>query len=138
MMPVPASQVKVWNLTNCKLKNNLVGHTGYVNTVTVSPDGSLCASGGKDGERGTETSLSMCKRAGGRILTACVRRAVRGWARSGRGKREAACSSCSRPCAASRTRLGAHPRLLCRRAAPEAGQPVWTPRHAALHSRAWC
>ncbi len=39
--------VKVFNLTNCKLKNNLVGHTGYVNTVTVSPDGSLCASGGK-------------------------------------------------------------------------------------------
>jgi len=27
----------------------LFGHTGYVNTVTVSPDGSLCASGGKDG-----------------------------------------------------------------------------------------
>jgi len=41
--------VKVWNLTNCKLRNNLVGHAGYVNTVTVSPDGSLCASGGKDG-----------------------------------------------------------------------------------------
>lgn len=41
--------VKVWNLTNCRLKNNLVGHTGYLNTVTVSPDGSLCASGGKDG-----------------------------------------------------------------------------------------
>ena len=41
--------VKVWNLTNCKLKTNLVGHTGYINTVTVSPDGSLCASGGKDG-----------------------------------------------------------------------------------------
>lgn len=39
----------MWNLTNCKLKNNLVGHAGYVNTVTVSPDGSLCASGGKDG-----------------------------------------------------------------------------------------
>jgi guanine nucleotide-binding protein subunit beta-2-like 1 protein len=39
--------VKVFNLTNCKLKSNLVGHTGYVNTVTVSPDGSLCASGGK-------------------------------------------------------------------------------------------
>jgi hypothetical protein len=39
--------VKVFNLTNCKLKNNLVGHTGYINTVTVSPDGSLCASGGK-------------------------------------------------------------------------------------------
>ncbi len=31
-----------------KLKTNLPGHTGYVSTVTVSPDGSLCASGGKD------------------------------------------------------------------------------------------
>ncbi|GAV80069.1 WD40 domain-containing protein [Cephalotus follicularis] len=41
--------VKVWNLTNCKLKNTLAGHGGYVNTVAVSPDGSLCASGGKDG-----------------------------------------------------------------------------------------
>jgi len=41
--------VKVWSLSNCKLKTNLVGHTGYLNTVTVSPDGSLCASGGKDG-----------------------------------------------------------------------------------------
>jgi len=41
--------VKVWNLSNCKLKTNLIGHTGYLNTVTVSPDGSLCASGGKDG-----------------------------------------------------------------------------------------
>ncbi|KAJ1450205.1 WD40-repeat-containing domain protein [Pelagophyceae sp. CCMP2097] len=41
--------VKVWSLTNCKLRTNLHGHTGYLNTVTVSPDGSLCASGGKDG-----------------------------------------------------------------------------------------
>jgi guanine nucleotide-binding protein subunit beta-2-like 1 protein len=41
--------VKVWSLSNCKLRTNLVGHTGYLNTVTVSPDGSLCASGGKDG-----------------------------------------------------------------------------------------
>lgn len=41
--------VKIWNLSNCKLRDNLVGHSGYVNTVTVSPDGSLCASGGKDG-----------------------------------------------------------------------------------------
>jgi len=40
--------VKVWNLSNCKLRTNLVGHTGYLNYVTVSPDGSLCASGGKD------------------------------------------------------------------------------------------
>lgn len=41
--------VKVWNLNNCQLKTDLVGHEGYLNTVTVSPDGSLCASGGKDG-----------------------------------------------------------------------------------------
>jgi guanine nucleotide-binding protein subunit beta-2-like 1 protein len=41
--------VKVWNLTSCKLKHNLIGHTGYINTVTASPDGSLCASGGEDG-----------------------------------------------------------------------------------------
>lgn len=40
--------VKVWNLTNCKLKTNHIGHNGFLNTVTVSPDGSLCASGGKD------------------------------------------------------------------------------------------
>ncbi|KAK3712188.1 hypothetical protein QZH41_006447 [Actinostola sp. cb2023] len=40
----------VWNLTNCRLKTNHVGHTGYLNCVTVSPDGSLCASGGKDGQ----------------------------------------------------------------------------------------
>jgi guanine nucleotide-binding protein subunit beta-2-like 1 protein len=40
--------VKVWNLANCRLKTNHIGHTGYLNTVTMSPDGSLCASGGKD------------------------------------------------------------------------------------------
>lgn len=38
---------KVWNLANCKLKTNHLGHHGYLNTVTVSPDGSLCASGGR-------------------------------------------------------------------------------------------
>lgn len=41
--------VKVWNLSDCKLRTNLVGHSGVVYTTTVSPDGSLCASGGKDG-----------------------------------------------------------------------------------------
>jgi guanine nucleotide-binding protein subunit beta-2-like 1 protein len=42
--------VKVWNLdSSIKLRTNLHGHAGYINTVTVSPDGSLCASGGKDG-----------------------------------------------------------------------------------------
>lgn len=42
--------VKVWNLTNCKLRTNHIGHGGFLNTVAVSPDGSLCASGGKDGQ----------------------------------------------------------------------------------------
>jgi guanine nucleotide-binding protein subunit beta-2-like 1 protein len=42
--------VKVWNLTNCKLRANHFGHTQFINTVTISPDGSLCASGGKDGK----------------------------------------------------------------------------------------
>eukprot|EP00298_Acanthocystis_sp_HF-20_P027758 c6002_g1_i1.p1 GENE.c6002_g1_i1~~c6002_g1_i1.p1 ORF type:complete len:330 (+),score=94.97 c6002_g1_i1:38-991(+) len=42
--------VKVWDLSSCKLKHNLVGHSGHVNTVAISPDGSLCASGGEDGK----------------------------------------------------------------------------------------
>lgn len=41
--------VKVWDLGSCILKTNLVGHTSALHTVTISPDGSLCASGGKDG-----------------------------------------------------------------------------------------
>ncbi len=41
--------MQVWELSKCKLRTNHIGHTGYINTVTVSPDGSLCASGGKDG-----------------------------------------------------------------------------------------
>ncbi|OSD06842.1 guanine nucleotide binding protein beta subunit [Trametes coccinea BRFM310] len=41
--------VKVWELSKFKLKTNHYGHTGYINTVSVSPDGSLAASGGKDG-----------------------------------------------------------------------------------------
>ncbi|CAH8605887.1 unnamed protein product [Heterobilharzia americana] len=43
-------QVKVWGLSNCSLRTTHYGHTGYLNTVTVSPDGSLCGSGGKDGQ----------------------------------------------------------------------------------------
>ncbi|KAL7670593.1 hypothetical protein ACOME3_005529 [Neoechinorhynchus agilis] len=42
--------VKVWNLKNCKLRATHYGHTGYINAVAVSPDGSLCASGGRDGK----------------------------------------------------------------------------------------
>lgn len=41
--------VKMWDLKECSLKKNLLGHTGSVYTITISPDGSLCASGGKDG-----------------------------------------------------------------------------------------
>jgi guanine nucleotide-binding protein subunit beta-2-like 1 protein len=41
--------VKVWNLNNCKLRYNLAGHNGPVHASTISPDGSLCASGGTDG-----------------------------------------------------------------------------------------
>jgi guanine nucleotide-binding protein subunit beta-2-like 1 protein len=43
------SQSQVWELSSCKLQTDHIGHTGYINTVTISPDGSLCASGGKDG-----------------------------------------------------------------------------------------
>jgi guanine nucleotide-binding protein subunit beta-2-like 1 protein len=42
--------VKFWNLADSKLKYDLKGHEGYVNTVAVSIDASLCASGGKDGK----------------------------------------------------------------------------------------
>ncbi|PWW72896.1 WD40 repeat-like protein [Tuber magnatum] len=41
--------VKVWELASCRIQTDHTGHTGYINTVTISPDGSLCASGGKDG-----------------------------------------------------------------------------------------
>jgi len=41
--------IKVWNLSNCRLRTNLKGHQGVLYSVTISPDGSLCASGGKDG-----------------------------------------------------------------------------------------
>ncbi|KAF3340057.1 Guanine nucleotide-binding protein subunit beta-like protein [Carex littledalei] len=41
--------VKVWNLANCTHRYTLTGHNGYVNVVAVSPCGSICASGGKDG-----------------------------------------------------------------------------------------
>jgi guanine nucleotide-binding protein subunit beta-2-like 1 protein len=41
--------IKVWDMSTLKLQTTLVGHTGYINVVCLSPDGSLCASGGKDG-----------------------------------------------------------------------------------------
>nr|UXY87492.1 guanine nucleotide-binding protein beta SU like protein [Cryptomonas sp.] len=41
--------VKIWNLIERKVQIRLFGHKGYINSLSVSPDGSLCASGGKDG-----------------------------------------------------------------------------------------
>jgi len=42
--------VKVWSLgEEFKLKYNLTGATGYLNTVAVSPEGSICAAAGKEG-----------------------------------------------------------------------------------------
>lgn len=43
--------VKVWDMhpDNMKLTVNHIGHNGYINTVSISPDGTLCASAGKDG-----------------------------------------------------------------------------------------
>ena len=52
--------VKVWGLSNCKLRSTLAGHTGYINTVTVSPDGSLCASGGKVTPTTTASTFAVC------------------------------------------------------------------------------
>jgi len=69
--------VKVWQLSNCKLRTNLIGHSGYINAVTVSPDGSLCASGGKDGvamlwtsTRGSVSILSHASRVISSMLSA--------------------------------------------------------------------
>jgi len=75
--------VKVWDLlTACKLRSNLVGHTGYVNAVVVAPDGSLCASGGKDANamlwdlaEGVALSTLDCKD----IIHALVFSPVRYW-----------------------------------------------------------
>jgi len=43
-------RVKVIELSTQRLKFNLKGHKTHINTVTVSPDGSLCASGDKAGQ----------------------------------------------------------------------------------------
>jgi len=42
--------VKVWNSADLTCQATLQGHTGYINSVSLSPDGSLCASGGRDGK----------------------------------------------------------------------------------------
>ncbi|KAK5773878.1 40S ribosomal protein RACK1 ASC1 PWA37_003772 [Arxiozyma heterogenica] len=42
--------VKAWNLNQFQIEADFIGHNGNVNTVTASPDGTLIASAGKDGE----------------------------------------------------------------------------------------
>jgi guanine nucleotide-binding protein subunit beta-2-like 1 protein len=41
--------VKVWSLADFRCVNTLRGHKGSINSLCVSPDGSLCASASKDG-----------------------------------------------------------------------------------------
>jgi len=41
--------IKVWDSTTWHILKDLPGNNGYLNAVTISPDGSLCASGGRDG-----------------------------------------------------------------------------------------
>jgi len=75
--------VKVWTLDHwIKLRTNLHGHTGYVNTVTVSPDGSLCASGGKDGTAmlwDLNEGRHLSSLDGGDIIHALVFSPIRYW-----------------------------------------------------------
>ncbi|CAR29921.1 ZYRO0G20152p [Zygosaccharomyces rouxii] len=42
--------VKAWNVNQFQIEADFIGHNNYVNTITASPDGSLVASAGKDGE----------------------------------------------------------------------------------------
>ncbi|ODV91940.1 hypothetical protein CANCADRAFT_55704 [Tortispora caseinolytica NRRL Y-17796] len=42
-------KMKVWNATNFGLQADATGHNGQINAVTIAPDGTLCATGGKDG-----------------------------------------------------------------------------------------
>ncbi|XXZ97871.1 G-protein beta subunit and guanine dissociation inhibitor for Gpa2p [Meyerozyma guilliermondii] len=41
--------VKSWDLNEYNVNADFIGHTGYISCITISPDGSLCASSGKDG-----------------------------------------------------------------------------------------
>lgn len=44
------STVKLWNQQSLSLQTDLKKHTNFINTVTISPDAYICASGGKDGK----------------------------------------------------------------------------------------
>jgi guanine nucleotide-binding protein subunit beta-2-like 1 protein len=41
--------IRIWEITSSQVKGKIHGHKGFINCAIVSPDGSLCASGGKDG-----------------------------------------------------------------------------------------
>ena len=41
--------LKIWDTDTFKTRHTLVGHAGCVNTVAICPDGTICASAGKDG-----------------------------------------------------------------------------------------
>jgi len=41
--------IDIWDMSQNKIKNRLKGHKGYVQAIAISPDSSLCASGGHDG-----------------------------------------------------------------------------------------
>lgn len=41
--------VKIWNLSTYQLVHTLTGHETFVNTICLAPDGSLCASGDRNG-----------------------------------------------------------------------------------------
>lgn len=45
----PLSLLQTWDMSDASLLSNFIGHNGYVSCITISPDGSLCASAGKDG-----------------------------------------------------------------------------------------
>ncbi|KAL0231659.1 hypothetical protein GEMRC1_011063 [Eukaryota sp. GEM-RC1] len=42
--------VKIFNLRDSNIVADMMGHDGYINTVAISPESTLCASGGKDGK----------------------------------------------------------------------------------------
>jgi len=42
--------IDLWDMSLNRIKNRLNGHKGYVQSIAISPDSSICASGGQDGD----------------------------------------------------------------------------------------
>lgn len=101
--------VKVWSLTNFKLRADLVGHTGYISAVTVSPDGSLCASGGKDG------IAMLWDLNEGKRLYSLEAGTISAWRRRRVGGRRRPCSTSSPPLCSPLAVLLPQPLLALRR-----------------------